>query len=319
MAWTLRVRESLNTEQAVRVGFGYRQPMTVPRLAAAKDADPPRPHFGAYGLALWVDVAPDLLIPAPTAWPLWTVRLHVAASQFAPPPVLSQDRAVLRLRPDGYAVLSRPARTTDVYHPALSPHGAVHPYLSSTAVGANRWLGRTAFHAGAFVVNGGVWGILANRDQGKTSSLAWLSVHGYPVFTDDVLVVGADVAFAGPRVLDLRARAAAHFGLGENIGVVGTRERWRARLPQVEPELPLRGWVALSWGDNVTVDVCSAEERAAVLAASRGLMAPVDNPVLWLEMLARPMLRLARPSDWEQVDSAMNHLLEVVYSYDGAS
>ena len=38
---------------------------------------------------------------------------------------------------------------------------------------------------------------------------------------------------AGPRSIDLRPDAAARLGLGESIGVVGARERWRLRAPPV--------------------------------------------------------------------------------------
>jgi hypothetical protein len=270
-------------------------------------------RYGAYGLALDVELDPALLVAVPAQWPTWTVRVHARAYEPRAGDLGNPDRILLPLRPDGFAVLSRPEQRTDVYHPVPSPHGLAHPYLASTGVGVSPWLGRTTFHASAFVLDGGVWGVLADRDQGKTSVLAWMGLHGHPVFTDDVLVVDAEVAYAGPRLLDLRQSAAEHFGVGDYLGVVGTRERWRVYQPPVEAALPLRGWITLGWDDDISVEACSAEERSAVLAANKGLLVPETDPLLWFALLGRPLLRLRRPRDWSQVDVSMHALLDAVH------
>ncbi len=75
-------------------------------------------------------------------------------------------------------------------------------------------MGRRSFHTGAFVASGGAWGILGGRDDGKSTMLAWLAVHGHEIVCDDVLIVGQGDALAGPRCIDLRQSAYTHFAMG---------------------------------------------------------------------------------------------------------
>ncbi len=198
----------------------------------------------------------------------------------------------------------RPAR------PSPPPPPLVHPHLASTAVVTAAWFGRQSFHAGAFVLGGGVWAVVGDREHGKSSALAWLTAAGFAVFADDVLVVDADRALAGPRCLDLRAGAAAHFGMGCDIGHVGSRRRWRVQLPAVPPELPFLGWVILRWSDTVDVQPVPVVDRLAVLLANRGLRLPEHDARPWLGLVARPMVCLSRPRDWAAADTAMTALVE---------
>src|ERR1700727_1316299 len=92
---------------------------------------------------------------------------------------------------------------------------------------------------------------------------------GVPIVCDDVLIIDGDVAFAGPRSIDLRADSAERFGLGEPLGVLGDRERWRVALAPVAPALPFRGWVRLAWGETVEVRGVPGSDRLSELLRHR--------------------------------------------------
>jgi hypothetical protein len=214
--------------------------------------------------------------------------------------------------PEGQVLVERSLNRSTLLLPKQPrPEAWAHPHLSSTAVIAAWWLGRRSFHAGGFVVEGKVWGVLGERGDGKSSILAWLSARGYQIVCDDILVIDGDDALAGPRCFDLRAGAADHFQLGTYIGHAGTRERWRAALPPVEARTPLRGWVIPAWGDEVNVEAVKVAERLPLLLSHRGLRiheAGTDHN--WLALLGRPMVRFQRPQDWSAVDGAMTQLLD---------
>ena len=247
---------------------------------------------------------------------------HVDPADNRPPLVgevedfLDDASAVAVLAGGGVARVDRGSATTRLLLPAPpTAESLVHPHLAITALVAGNWLGRRSFHAGSFVRNGGVWAVLGDRDQGKSSTLAWLVRAGVGVFADDLLVVEGDSAFAGPRVLDLRAGAAEHFGLGRPLGVVGTRERWRVDLDGVAPVLPLRGWIALDWaepGAPAGVETVPAAARLPRLVAARGLVIAEPSTAQWLPIIAKPMLLLRRPRDWAHLDGAMEQLLRAV-------
>jgi len=186
----------------------------------------------------------------------------------------------------------------------------VHPHLGAAALASAYWLGRESFHAGAFVSGGGVWVVLGEREAGKSTLLASLALAGIPVVSDDILVLDGATAMAGPRSVDLRTAAALALGVGEPLGVLGTRERWRLALPSIEPELPLRGWISLQWADETAVRPVRGAERLRRIAAGRGvLLYPRDAGEL-IELSTFPVLELARPRRWEAQGDAIARLLD---------
>jgi hypothetical protein len=273
-------------------------------------------RLGAYGLTLpSLNGAPGL-VPAPAHWPEWHITWQ------AEDPVeygdtddeFTDTAAVALLNGGGIARLDRASATTHLTLPAPpTAQSMLHPHLSITALAAGAWLGRRTFHAGSFVHNGGVWGVLGDRERGKSSALAWLVRNRVPVFADDLLTLIGDTACAGPRILDLRPGAAEHFGLGHDLGVVGTRVRWRVELDDVPAELPFRGWVALEWTDaDVRVEEVPMAQRLPRLVEARGLIIEEPSSAEWLPIIAKPMVTLSRPQDWGQIDAAMTALLEAI-------
>ena len=279
------------------------------------DSAPGSEYVGAYGLSLRGIISQHSLLQSRPEWPVWHLKWHQDPSTdpATQEESWSDDRAVVAVQPAGRAVLERATSLTTWLTPVLpSPEAMVHPLLASTAVVVAQWLGRASFHAGAIAVEGRVWGILGERGMGKTSTLLGAHRAGITVITDDVLVVDGEIAYSGPRCLDLRGDAAKRFDCGRPLGIVGTRDRWRLDLPPAPPTLPFAGWVVLQWEQSVHVEPLGAGPRLTALAANRGLRVPgIDIPGL-LDLVARPAVVFSRPRNWAQLDGALAMLLEVL-------
>jgi hypothetical protein len=158
-----------------------------------------RSREGCYGFALTgLDQIADLLVKAPPAWKDLLVECHQAAS---PPPVqdsIGPRSARLPMFSGGWVDLDRDAGRIAFHLPQRPPDGdLVHPYLAPAAAVAARWAGYESFHAGAVVAGGGAWGILGDKESGKSSTLAYLALSGREVLMDDLVVVDGDDALAG--------------------------------------------------------------------------------------------------------------------------
>ena len=276
------------------------------------------PKQGAYGLGL-LGISPSIpqLLDADAAWPSWEIRWErylPFPSERVATETWDDERASLDCSPVGRVHIERQAqRTTFLIPDEPSPDALVHPYLASTAIVAGHWLGRASFHAGAFALNGQVWGLLGERTMGKTSTLMLLHEMGIPVVSDDVLVIEDLMAFSGPRCLDLREDVASHTGQGRYIGVVGTRERWRVDLPTLPVRLPMGGWILLEWSDGETeISTPSAATRMKALVDNRGLLFP--NAVMHnlLDLVGLPALRFSRPHAWGSARAGLTALMDVL-------
>lgn len=270
---------------------------------------------GAYGLRLaGLDRARRLLIPAEPSWPRLEVVRRLGRPQLSHERV-GADLAELRLQTGGTLTIDR-ALGRAVYTTPRRPSAEelVHPFLAPAAAIMAHWLGRDSFHAGGFLAGSGVWALLGERESGKSSTLAWLALNDHPVVADDMLIVDGGVALAGPRSIDLRREAAEHLEVGEPLGTVGARERWRLVLGSVEPRSPLRGWVLLGWGDRVESARLSASETLACLFQHRGVRLPPAKPESLLRLAALPCLRLLRPPAWTSLPAACRHLVHAVSS-----
>lgn len=265
---------------------------------------------GACGLRLDDLSASHRLMNVPETWIPWQHRVVVERNPTARTQSWSDTRAVLQLTSGGVADVDRAASTTTLYlAEAPSDEALIHPHLAMTAVVTSQWNGGTTFHGGALCAPNGAWGVLGDREDGKSSTMAWCALNGVDVLADDTVVVRGGLALAGPRCVDLRESAAAHFGAGDDIGVAGTRRRWRLALADVVAEAPLEGWVVLAWGDDIRLRELPADERFARLAQHRAFRLFESAPLSWTHLLALPMVELTRPHDWTQLNAAMSRLL----------
>ncbi len=134
--------------------------------------------------------------------------------------------------------------------PAVPPDMVVHPCLGAVGMLAAYARGDVYLHGGAFTTAGGTWGVLADKEGGKSTLLALLARAGVDIVADDVLIVRDGTVLAGPRAIDLRPDAGAALGVDE---LVRHGERVRVGLPPTRAEHELRGWISVAWGETTTV------------------------------------------------------------------
>lgn len=280
-------------------------------------SDPvPEPAFGVYGIGLdCTDVTEPLLTVTDGRWlavhlEQRTGRGRYAHNSFGP------DQAHFSLMDSGSLLLHRERRSAVFTAPAPLPAQAlVHPYLGPVGATFALWAGREALHAGGFAGRNGAWGLLGDRQSGKSSTLASLLTAGVvDILCDDVLITDGSTAFAGPRCIDLRRPAALRLAMGELVPLPGERERWRVPLRAVPPELPMRGWVCLEWGPNVSISPVPVRERLTKLAANRSMLVVPPRPATLLELAALPAWTLTRPNDWAAMPEVLDRLLVLAES-----
>lgn len=266
--------------------------------------------LGVYGLRLTgLPGAESLLNRVDPRWPELDVVMEPGRARTIVGHV-DDDSARVVFTNGGQATVDRlQRRVTFAFPQAPAPGEVVHPYLAPVAAVMARWNGREPFHAGGFMGRSGVWGVLADREGGKSSTLARLALEGVPIVCDDVLVIEEDTALAGPRAIDLREGPARALGVGDPLGVVGTRERWRMSLVEIEATLPLAGWVHLTWADGLALERLPVSSRLRRLAEQRAVALTPTDPGLLLRLAALPSFELRRPRAWSSLDSAVNLLL----------
>jgi hypothetical protein len=219
------------------------------------------------------------------------------------------NRACFRL-PGGLLRLNRWHSVMSVRseHP-LPDDVFVHPWLATAGATFARWLGREAFHGGAFVApSGSAWAVLAPKEGGKSTMLAWLAAHGHGIVSDDLLVIDGEEALAGPRCVDLRP------GVAETLGLVGLdtarlERRRRIAVPSVPGALPLAGVVHLAWSNSVEVVPVPVDERIARWRAENSFRELPAGESALLRLAALPTLELRRPRDFDAIDASGEALL----------
>jgi len=269
--------------------------------------------FGAYGLRLaGVAGVEEALVPAAEDWPLVRLSVRIRTDD-AGLERFENRRAHLRLRTGGYVDIDRDQGTAVFTVPSpLSPEALVHPYLAPVAAVTAHWYGRESFHAGGIAIGGVAWAIVGDRHSGKSSTLAALAQRDVDVVSDDVLVVEELQPFAGPRTVDLRADAAAVLGVGDGLGRVGARDRWRMRLAPLDRPLTLGGWVFTSWAEETALVPVPGSETLARLLQHRGLTVPPEQPAAFLPLSALPAWELRRPRSWDALPGALDRLIETL-------
>ena len=236
--------------------------------------------LGAYGFRITglEDPGGHLLAVEPS-WP--TLRVEQVRAELEPTPPgtvrLDESRAEIWITDRDRVELDRETLTLrfQTTRP-LADDVVVHPYLALPASIAGHWVGRRALHGGAFLHEGMAWGLLGGKEAGKSSTLGWLLEHGHTILTDDVLVLDEARILSGPRCIDLRGDAAERFG-GEDLGVLGSRGRWRLRSGEAPASAPLAGFVYLGWGDRIALDEVPPSERIAPLATQAVLRPDPDE------------------------------------------
>lgn len=278
-------------------------------------ADRVQPAPLAYGLSLSGPIVDEplraLLLDGGDGWP--AVRLDWRAGRQATEESLDEDSATLRCPFGGHLVTDRLAMSATFVGTSVPDHHVLaHPGITGIAVIFARWLGRTAFHGGAVLTTSGVWGIVAAKGKGKSTTLAALALRGYEVLADDLVVLDGNDALAGPRTLDLRPSAARNLpGPFTTVRVRGG-ERQRLLLGSTIASAPLRGWVHLEVGRQVDAVPIPPAERPAVLGRHLAVRLVPRDPTRFLEFSTLPAWRLRRPMTWGSLPETVKALEDVI-------
>lgn len=262
------------------------------------------PERGAYGFRLrGLDRARELLVDAPADWPQLELGWRVDGGPLPERELVSEQRAELLLTSGGSVSLERDGLRAYYVLPRTPPDAAlVHPHLAPVAAVASRWLGRESFHGGAVVIGDGAWVVLGDKQAGKSSTLAWLALAGQHVLSDDLVVLDGLAVLAGPRSIDLRASAAARLGVGEPLGRIGLRDRWRLKLAPVPAQVALRGWILLAWGGEApSLTALRGAERLEQIVPHRAVRLLPADPAALVALSALPCYRLRRPRAWSSL------------------
>ncbi len=251
---------------------------------------------------------------APERWSDW--HIEIATGTGRPNEFVDDSRARLICEPSGWVDIERATRNSKLFLPEMPTMPEIaHPRLGITGIVAAYWRGDHRFHAGAFIADGFAWGILGSKGDGKSSLLATLASMGIPVLADDVLIIDRRLrALAGPRCVDLRPEAALALGIGQSIGLVGARQRWRTRLGKVPCEVPLGGFVCLEWG-RTAVSRLSLEDRVRMLYANQALLLGEhrDSAISLMELFGLPIVRMRRPRQIEGIAETGEILLDAIH------
>lgn len=265
---------------------------------------------GVYGMRITgLEGVDHVLRPAEDSWPELEVR-HSVGRRVLTEDHIGDTSAAYRLEATQADVrLDLTAMTVDfTTEEEYAEEAYLHPFLGLAAGAFSRWLGRDAFHAGAVEVGGRAWGVMGAREAGKSSLMAMLHLQGHGVLADDVCVVDGTRVLPGPASIDLRQGAAEHLGCGDDLGVVGARQRWRVRLaPDIRPA-PLAGWVVPAWGDVEGVRHLPAAARVAHLFQNLGLTRAPKDPVRLLDLARLPVVEWRRPRDWASAEGSASRL-----------
>jgi hypothetical protein len=253
-----------------------------------------------------------LLVDAPEEWPSLELVRKPDDGRRPQGDSVDADRSVLPLQRGWVEIERDPARATFRLEERPPDGDLVHPYLAPVAAVAARWSGRESFHAGAVIAGGGAWGVLGDKENGKSTTLAWLALQGQEILVDDLLVLDGRTALAGPRCIDLREEAAGRLGAGEPLGMVGLRERWRVLLDPVAAGVPLRGWITLSWADELSLEPLRGPERMLALLPYRAVALEPGTPQELIELSSLPVFRLRRPHRWDSLAEAGARLLDAI-------
>jgi hypothetical protein len=226
---------------------------------------------------------------------------------------------------DGYAAMgTRGASAFQVYRDPASivfdvaveptPDALVHPIATVPLAILARWRGDVTLHGGAFSAGGAAWALIGERHSGKSTSLGMLARRGHPVVADDLVVVRDGYVWAGPHCVDLRDDAAARLGRTRDLGVFGSRRRFRLSSPPAPARLPLGGFFLLDWheSDEVVVDRLALADRIRVLYRLEyaALVGPAD-PSDILDLASGPAWRVRRPTGWDATETTIQQILEV--------
>jgi len=193
------------------------------------------------------------------------------------------------LRGDGRALFTFPEMPRD--------DDLLHPYLAPAAALVQLWAGNEALHGGSFATAAGAVALLAEKNGGKSTTLAWLAAERpIAVLSDDLVVLRRGSVLSGPRCVDLREGGELGFLALDQGRIVRNMDRRRITLPDAPAHAPLIATVVLRWGRRLRLETAPPADRLRELLPHRMFGHRVSgDPRAILQAATLPMLILARP------------------------
>jgi hypothetical protein len=282
----------------VALEFSYSNPLSSHR------------PVGAYGFT-FRGLSETQLVPVPGDgdWP----EIEVATQCLGTHPLVrsvTAESALLPLLDGSWAALDRQSSRATLLARRAEDGQLLHPFLATVAVIFSWWLGRPAFHGGAFADSRGcAWGLLGQRGAGKSSTLAELVARGSTIVTDDLLVVAGGSVLAGPRLIDLRADAASRLRRTRG-SIVRDGARFRLQLGPAPAEPPLVGWIFLSWGPQLSLRRLAPSEWLA--AATSHLNTVTTGSSSILDLAGAEAWELTRPRTFDSLETTADQIRTLV-------
>jgi hypothetical protein len=276
-----------------------------------------RVHLGAYGLLIdGLDDQAQAMQAVPAGCRTLRIRLDVGlGDEDEEPSDVTADGATLRLLGGGRLRMDRADATARYsFDGPRDTADLLHPFLAPAAALVQIWAGHEAFHAGAFVHGGGAVLLVGNKEDGKSTTLAWIAAkHGLPVIADDLAVITQGSVHAGPRLIDVRADSAID---PETLGggvLVRDRARRRVPLAPAPAVSPVAAVVLLRWASEPKPRLTRTpiSERLPALISQRMFyrQLAIDETAL-LALTATPTWTLHRPRGLAGLTAGVQLLLD---------
>lgn len=221
------------------------------------------------------------------------------------------DRAEISLIDHGWISLSRAGEAHFVLPAATPVDEVLHPWLVPAAATFSGWCGRDVLHGGAFARADRAVAVLGEKEDGKSSLLAWLArTEGVDVLTDDLLVIEQGSVFSGPRCIDLRP------GSAEAVQTNGSRlvrsdSRLRLELSCCPGRASLAAIVVLAWAEDKRVQLRRLSPSEGIARLLPHALSSGGGTQL-LDLFSLPVWVLERPRTWASMDEVTSRLLSLL-------
>ena len=280
----------------------------MPELEEASD-------HGMYGVRIVGLDACGCFGSVPSDWPEWHVTAEtVVTTDHQGPTSVGPERGLLRFGDGSTAQVERLDHGGSIHVQTtrnVAPCQLAHPYLGPVGVFSSYWTDRLPLHAGAVDIEGAAWLVLATKSGGKSTTLAFLDRAGHAVLADDLSIIDPGMnVHRGPRFIDLRSDTAQFLGIGTELGVLGTRERWRHRIGDAPLTLPLGGIIATEWGEP-GIETVRGAARFETIGGSiaLGVLGPWDE--LFMDIVTSvPLLAWRRPQNLAAAEVGIEQLVD---------
>jgi hypothetical protein len=254
--------------------------------------------YGVYGLNVTgLSLADTFAGPVTAGAPSLEVRQRQLSDATPVPPFLDDRRAVIPLVNGGVLEVTRdPGVATYWMDRSVPDLEMLHPWLVPAVAVMSSWHQRFAFHGGLISARGKALGMMAEREGGKSTLLAWIALQTpMTVMADDLIVAQGNEVHAGPRCIDLRPASLEILPSTATGTVVRDEDRLRLAVPPGPAVAELVGFVVLEWGGTTALERVTPSDRLPALLPHTSIAGVSSRPDGVLALTHYPTWRLTRP------------------------